>query len=81
MNQNHKAKLKAREAKQERQARKVFSGIFLVLILLAILVILAYTVLKLNGNSWFEATTSLCLLPIVVLSRGISVARKDVRSE
>ena len=45
MNQNHKSKLKAREVKEERQARKVFSGIFLVLILLAILVILAYTVL------------------------------------
>ena len=45
MNKNHKAKLQAREEKQARQARKVFSGIFLVLILLAVLVIIAAAVL------------------------------------
>lgn len=45
MKQKHKAKIKEREAKQERQARKVFSGIFLVLLLMSALVILAYTLL------------------------------------
>ena len=45
MNQKHKAKLKARAEKQERQARKVVNGIALVLVLLAALVILAYTLL------------------------------------
>ena len=45
MNQKHKAKVKAREAKQERQARHVVNGIALVLVLLAALIILAYTLL------------------------------------
>jgi len=45
MKQTHKAKIKEREAKQERQARKVFSGIFLVLLLMSALVILAYSLL------------------------------------
>ena len=45
MNQKHQAKLKAREAKQERQARKVINGIALVLLLLGALIVLAYTLL------------------------------------
>ena len=43
MNTKHKAKKKALEEKQERQARNVISGIALVLVLLGGLIVLAYT--------------------------------------
>lgn len=42
MNKKHQQKLKAREAKQEQQARKVFTGIFIALVVLAVLTIVGY---------------------------------------
>lgn len=45
MKTKHKMKLKAREAKQEEQAKKVVKGIFGALILLGILTIAGYCLL------------------------------------
>ena len=42
MKAKHKAKLQAREAKQEEQAKKVVKGVFFALILLGVLTIAAY---------------------------------------
>lgn len=45
MNENHKAKLKARDARQARQARRVINGIFIGLILLAVCFLIVYYLL------------------------------------
>ena len=37
-------KIKAREAREEQQARKVFKGLFFTLILLAVLIIAGYSI-------------------------------------
>lgn len=42
MNKKHQMKVKAREAKQEQQAKKVVNGIFVALVLLAVLMGIAY---------------------------------------
>lgn len=45
MNVKHKAKIKARDARQARQARRVINGIFFGLILLMVLLLIGYAVL------------------------------------
>ncbi|MDD5780914.1 MAG: hypothetical protein PUD40_07680 [Bacteroidales bacterium] len=45
MNKKHQQKVKAREAKQEQQAKKVVNGIFIALVVLAVLTMLGYCVL------------------------------------
>lgn len=45
MKAKHKAKLRAREAKQEEQAQKVVKGVFFALILLGVLTIAGYYLL------------------------------------
>ena len=45
MKAKHKAKLKAREEMQERQAQKVIKGVFCALILLGALTIIGYYLL------------------------------------
>ena len=45
MKAKHKAKIKAREARQEEQAKKVVKGIFGALILLGLLTIAGYYLL------------------------------------
>lgn len=42
MNKKHQMKVRAREAKQEQQAKKVVNGIFVALVLLAVLMGIAY---------------------------------------
>lgn len=43
MNKKHQLKKMAREEREVRHAKKVVNGIFLILVLLAVLVILGYT--------------------------------------
>ena len=44
MGKKQQMKIKAREAREEQQARKVFKGLFFTLILLAILIIAGYSI-------------------------------------
>ncbi|MDO4930941.1 MAG: hypothetical protein Q4E59_07395 [Bacteroidales bacterium] len=45
MNTKHKVKLKARDARQARQAKRVVNGIFIGLILLMVVILICYYVL------------------------------------
>ncbi len=45
MNQKHKAKLKAREEKQARQARRIINGIFIGLIVLMVVILIGYNLI------------------------------------
>lgn len=42
MNKKHQAKLKAREAREKRQARRVINGIFIGLIFLMVVFLISY---------------------------------------
>lgn len=45
MNKKHQAKLKARAAREKRQARRVINGIFIGLILLMVVFLISYYML------------------------------------
>jgi|GEM_PF-973601 len=44
MSKKHQMKIKAREAREEKQAQKVIKGLFITLVLLAVLIMVGYSI-------------------------------------